>query len=126
VYLDPQSAAPGEGVTVKPKVRGTAMPKAKPEWTNKLFTEMAAYAFSMRVEGVKTATKYLDNDLTARLTINKWSFDKREKRLHLILSVGRPNYTERQFIKDCIKAGVKFPVRKVQLKFKPAKKRRAR
>lgn len=102
------------------------MPRTKRDYTNKMFTAMTAYALSMRVEGVKTATKYLAPDLTARLTIDKLSLTPREQRLFLRLTVGRPNWTEKQFIKQCIKAGEKFPVRKVQLKFKAAKKRRAK
>jgi hypothetical protein len=34
-----------------------------------------------------------------------------------IIPFGRPNYRERVFIRDCIHAGEKFPVKKVQLDF---------
>ena len=34
-----------------------------------------------------------------------------------LLTVGRPAYLERRFIKACFKAGEPFPVKKVQLKF---------
>jgi len=39
-----------------------------------------------------------------------------------LLTVGKPAYLERRFIKACIKAGEPFPVKKVQLKFYPKKK----
>ena len=35
------------------------------------------------------------------------------------LQVSRPNYREVRFIRDCKKAGVPFPVRKIQLQFPP-------
>ncbi len=38
-----------------------------------------------------------------------------------LLTVGRPAYLERRFIKACLKAGEPFPVKKVQLKFYPKK-----
>lgn len=48
--------------------------------------------------------------------------DKREKAEHFILSMGRPNYAEKKFIKDCQKAGEPFPVRRVQLTRWPVKR----
>lgn len=40
------------------------------------------------------------------------------KTLHDIrLTIGRPNARESEFIKDCLVAGVSFPVRKPQLSF---------
>lgn len=40
------------------------------------------------------------------------------KSLHDIrLTIGHPNVREREFVKDCVKAGVSFPVRKPQLSF---------
>ena len=38
----------------------------------------------------------------------------------LIVTIGRPNYEERDFVKKCRKAGEPFPLKKVQLKFKKA------
>ena len=48
--------------------------------------------------------------------------DGRTKTTTLIVTIGRPAYAERHFIKMCKRAGEPFPVRKVQLKFYPAKK----
>lgn len=44
---------------------------------------------------------------------------------HIVMTFGRPNYAEKIFIKKRIKAGERFPVRKIQLQFppKPRKKR---
>lgn len=37
--------------------------------------------------------------------------------IEIHLTIGRPNYAERKFIKLCQKAGEKFPIKKIQLKF---------
>ena len=34
----------------------------------------------------------------------------------ITLTIGRPNYLEREFIKLCVKAGEPFPVKKIQCK----------
>ena len=60
--------------------------------------------------GAKKATKYLDDKTVVKAT-------RQGKNNSLILTWGRPNYLERKFIKLCKKAGEKFPIRKVQLKF---------
>lgn len=40
----------------------------------------------------------------------------------IVLSFGRPNFLERIFVKQCIKADVPFPVRKIQLRFWPKRR----
>ena len=37
--------------------------------------------------------------------------------IEISLTIGRPNFIEREFIKACVKAGEPFPVKKLQLKF---------
>ena len=39
-----------------------------------------------------------------------------------VLSFGRPNYREREFLKQCKRAGEPLPVKKVQLQFIPVGK----
>lgn len=71
----------------------------------------------MHAERVKTATKFLLPDLTVRINQDKFAGTGRKRnRVRVTVSVGRPNYAERAFIKDCKKAGERFPVKKVQLK----------
>ncbi len=41
--------------------------------------------------------------------------DRRNKAIDIRLKIGKPNFHERKFIKDCIKAGESFPVRKILL-----------
>lgn len=45
------------------------------------------------------------------------------KNIEVVLTIGRPNYSEREFIKKCKRAGEPFPIRKVRLQY-PSKKRR--
>lgn len=40
------------------------------------------------------------------------------KRIEVLVSIGRPNYLEREFVRACQRAGQQFPVTKVQLKFR--------
>lgn len=69
------------------------------------------------LHGASRATKYISKKLTVKATrIGK--VDKREKSDNIRLTIGRPNYAERSFIKDLIVAKEPFPVKKVQLKFK--------
>ncbi|MDD5354935.1 MAG: hypothetical protein PHY56_00100 [Candidatus Omnitrophica bacterium] len=71
----------------------------------------------LRSDAVK-ATKYVTRDYTIK--VKRKCFKGRVYHrgpLELHVTVGRPNYAERKFIKDCIKAGESFPVKKIQLKF---------
>lgn len=36
--------------------------------------------------------------------------------IDIVLTIGRPNYAEREFIKACTKAGEPFPVKKIRLR----------
>jgi hypothetical protein len=72
--------------------------------------------------GFRSATKYLDPHTVVRCT-NVREPDARYKSVNYVLKMGRPNYAERKFIKDCLTAGEKFPVRKVQLRGWPSKNR---
>lgn len=69
------------------------------------------------------ATKYLsDREIvraTRRLIRGKVP---NSKNIDIVLTIGRPNYAERRFIKACKKAGEPFPVRKVQIKHPPKRK----
>lgn len=42
---------------------------------------------------------------------------------HIVLTIGKPNYAQRQFIKVCNRAGEPLPVNKIQLKFPPKRRR---
>lgn len=48
---------------------------------------------------------------------------KGENHTEMVLTIGRPNYAEREFIKLCKKAGEPFPIKKMQYKIYPKKKK---
>lgn len=64
------------------------------------------------------ATKYVAENVTVKATRKLYGgkIDRRYKRTEIMLTIGPPNYAERQFIKTLKKAGEPFPVKKVQLK----------
>lgn len=79
--------------------------------------------------GAHIATKYLDDKTIVRATRRLYGYRKHSKtpwlkgeNIEISLTIGRPNYVERRFIKSAKKAGEPFPIRKIQLKFPPSKK----
>lgn len=86
------------------------------------FSHVARAIQSLEQTGAKTATVFLSPKRVVKAT-RRFKKDRRERHAEYIVSVGTPNYAERQFIKDCIAAGERFPVRKVQLKAFPVRKR---
>lgn len=70
------------------------------------------------------ATAYLSEkfvvNMTRKLYNGKLLLEKNHTEISLTL--GRPNYEQREFIKLCKKAGEPFPVKKIQLKFPPKSK----
>lgn len=71
------------------------------------------------------ATKYVSEKQVVRATRRIYRYQKNRpsrSALELVVTVTRPNYREREFVRDCKKAGVPFPVKKVQLRFPPKQK----
>lgn len=67
------------------------------------------------LQGHKRAVKYLDADLTVKAT-RFGRYDKRDHQIVVVVTVGRPNYLERRFIKLAKKAGEPFPIKKIQIR----------
>lgn len=66
------------------------------------------------------ATKFISDRIIVRAT--RQLFHKKLSNignLEIVLTFGKPNYEEREYIRQCKKAGVKFPLKKVWLKFPP-------
>jgi hypothetical protein len=64
----------------------------------------------------KRAVKYISPEYVIRATFigkRRDSYSSWDVRL----TIGAPNYRERAFIRQCDKAGEKFPVKKIQLQF---------
>lgn len=70
------------------------------------------------IAGARKATKYVSPTLTVKAT-RQYKLDRRDSRETFVVSIGRPNYKETQFIKQCKAAGEKFPVKNIQLKWYP-------
>jgi len=68
--------------------------------------------------GAVRATKYNSEKETVKATRRtyKGRVDKNQP-IEILFTIGRPNYKEREFIKDCKAAGVPFPVKKIQVKY---------
>jgi hypothetical protein len=73
--------------------------------------------------GAKRVTKYISPKLTVKAT-HQGKHDRRDKSNTVLVTIGRPNYSEREFIKTAQKAGEPFPVKKVQIKW-PKQKAKA-
>lgn len=82
---------------------------------SKVFSELAE---CILVGGAYKATKYLSDKLTIKATRKRYKGRiYKSENVDMVFTVGKPNYLEREFIKDCKKAGEPFPVKKVQLKY---------
>lgn len=68
--------------------------------------------------GARRATKFVSPRQVIRATIKRTRGKVvRTGPKEIVLSICPPNATEQRFVKSCKKAGVAFPVRKIQLKF---------
>lgn len=68
--------------------------------------------------GARTATVYLSDARTVRATRRLYggkAASKVDRTIDIVLTIGKPNYKAREFIKSAKRAGEPFPVRKVQL-----------
>lgn len=82
----------------------------------------AAIAQVIRVllkTGARKATKFLSDRETVKVS-RTWKPDRRSRSQTLVVTMGRPNYAEREFLKKCRRAGEPVPVKRVQIKHYPA------
>ena len=72
------------------------------------------------LQGAIKATKYISPKEIVRAVRKTYKSQNRKPHkgdsVEISLTIGRPNYLERQFIKDCQKAGEPFPVKRIQIK----------
>lgn len=71
------------------------------------------------------ATKFVSRTLVVRATrrLFKRKLPSKSHNIEAVLTIGRPNYLERDFIKLCLKAREPFPVKAIQLRFPPRQKK---
>ena len=86
--------------------------------TAKHFSRVAA---ALLESGARKATLYLSPKLTVKATRPVYPDHqverKRDTHASIVFTVGVPNFEERHFIRQALKAGEPFPIKKVQLKF---------
>ena len=63
------------------------------------------------------ATKYVSENFVITATRKRYGGKiLKRNNVDIVLKIGRPNFAEREFIKDCKKAGEPFPIKKIQIK----------
>ena len=88
--------------------------------TNPTRDAITATIEALLIMEAKSATKFISPTLTIRASQKLYHGKlppKNATSLDIVLTIGRPNFEARQFIKKCQKFGEPFPVRKIQLKF---------
>ena len=64
---------------------------------------------------LKKATKFITPQFTVKAT-RQHKYDGRAAQQTFLVTIGKPNYAERSFIKLAKMAGESFPIKKIQLK----------
>lgn len=75
----------------------------------------------IEASNARKATRYVTPTWVAKASRQRRK-DGRDSRETFVVTLGSPNYLEREFIKLAKKAGEPFPIKKIQLKFWPKKK----
>lgn len=65
--------------------------------------------------GRRKATKYVSPSMVVKATA-RYKPRRGARSCEIVVTVGTPNYAERDFIRDAKKAGERFPLRRVQVK----------
>ena len=77
--------------------------------------------------GALRAVKIIGEREIIRAVRTSYRYNNRKFRkgdnIEITITHGKPNYQERELIKWCKKAGEPLPVKKIQLKFAPKKKK---
>ena len=63
------------------------------------------------------ATKYISPNHIVRAVRTRYGNKFQQGNIEITITIGKPNYIEREFIKQCEKAREPFPIKKIQLKF---------
>jgi len=79
------------------------------------------YSLLSELKELRGVTRHIDAKTVARLT-RQYPYSTRATRETFLLTIGQPNYREREFIKRRKKAGEPIPVKATQYRFWPKKK----
>jgi hypothetical protein len=69
---------------------------------------------------IRSATIYVSPTLSVKAT-RKFRSRKNEASAEMVLTIGRPNYEGRAFVKKCKAAKEPFPIKRIQFRFWPQK-----
>lgn len=69
----------------------------------------------------KMATEFISDKQIVRAIRKDYNGKFAKDKIEIVLTLGKPNFVERDMIKKFKKAGEPFPVKKVQLVFLPKK-----
>jgi hypothetical protein len=84
--------------------------------TDQVLIELAARRVIRHLAiGDRKATVYISPTLTVKES-RRHKPNARSRSVEIVLTIGRPNSAEREFIRVAKKAGEPFPIRKVQLR----------
>ncbi len=78
----------------------------------------------LEIKNVRQAVKYYSPTEVLCVTrkLFRGKIDRRDN-IDLVVKIGKPNFEQRAFIKKCKKAGEPFPIKKIQIKYVPIKKK---
>jgi len=72
---------------------------------------------------IRHAAVYLSPTLVVRASRRGKGKPRKGDNTEVVLTIGKPNFVQRTFVKAALKAGEPFPVKKMQLKFVAKKKK---
>jgi len=83
-----------------------------PLFSEKVLGQMANFIIH---DGARKVVRYLTDKEVIKATRRLYGgkIDNRNKRIEILYTIGRPNYTERSFIKKIKKAKEKYPIAQV-------------
>lgn len=87
------------------------------------YSNVALAIQAVVTRGAHSATKYISPKRVVKITQRLRAgrvLPKANENLDFVVTIGRPNYADRLFIKDAIKAGEPFPIKKILLKYPAA------
>jgi len=67
-------------------------------------------------DGTHKATKYINEKMVVKATRRRFKNRIAKGLMQIHVTIGKPNFLEREFIKKARKTGESFPIRQLQLK----------
>jgi hypothetical protein len=116
VFLLRRGLDKGAAGGIIPMTVGTGMPQE--DEMSRVASEVgwaAGNCVELVLGGAKRATRFLAPDLVVKAT-GRFAHRNGRRSIDMVVTVGKPNYAERGFVRACKKASEPFPIKNVQLK----------